>query len=183
VLAAAVAGQRFLSFVSTPGAAADWARAAALLVFLAICVVPAGLATGFLRPATARGLAQRKRILLAAAVFVTPALAEEVVFRALPLSLAPKAAWPWAAAASLAAFVVYHPLKVAWPGASAARRATFTNPVFLVCALLLGAVCTLALVTSGSLWPPVALHGTTVAAWLLWLGGYDRLHEQNETTP
>jgi len=36
--------------------------------------------------------------------------------------------------------------------------------------------------TSGSLWPPVALHGTSVAVWLLWLGGYDRLHEKDETT-
>lgn len=116
-----------------------------------------------------------KRVTRAAAVFVMPALAEEIAFRALPLSLPGReAVWPWAAA-NLATFVVYHPVKAALPRVSAKRRATFTDPFFLVFAALLGAVCTVALVTSGSLWPPVALHGTIVAVWLLGLGGHARL--------
>ena len=171
------AASRLLSALTTQGDATDWARTAGLLLLFAVCVVPAGLATGFLRPVSPRGLDRNRRIVLAAAVFVTPALAEEVAFRALPLSFPGREhLWPWATA-SLVAFVVYHPVKAALPGASAAKRATFTDPFFLGFATLLGAACTVAFVTSGSLWPPVALHGSVVAAWLLYLGGYDRLTE------
>ncbi|NJL45630.1 MAG: CPBP family intramembrane metalloprotease [Leptolyngbyaceae cyanobacterium SM2_3_12] len=53
---------------------------------------------------------------------------------------------------------------------------TFINPVFLLSATLLGFICTLAYWRSGSGWVPIIMHWVIVWVWLMFLGGYDRLH-------
>jgi predicted Abi (CAAX) family protease len=75
---------------------------------------------------------------------------------------------------SLALFTASHPVNAIL--FSPTHRPTFTDPVFLVLAALLGLTCTLAYLQSGSLWPPVAIHWTAVVVWLLFLGGYRRLN-------
>ncbi|MEB3164685.1 MAG: CPBP family glutamic-type intramembrane protease [Prochlorothrix sp.] len=121
---------------------------------------------------------------------VFPALFEEILFRVLPLPLpdrmptgaiaalpslpiAPPAdLWLWPSL-SLLLFILAHPLNALlfFPR----RRSTFYNPTFLTLAGLLGLLCTLAYLQSGSLWPPVLLHWLIVVVWLLLLGGCRRL--------
>ena len=71
---------------------------------------------------------------------------------------------------ALAVFIVSHPLH-AWISRPAALG-LFTSPVFLVCAALLGIMCTLAYFISRSLWLPVLLHWITVVVWIMFLGGH-----------
>ncbi len=81
----------------------------------------------------------------------------------------------WGAATiSLFLFVIYHPAN-AYTFFPAGRK-VFVHPVFLFLAALLGLICTLAYLHSGSLWTPVFLHWIVVAVWLLLLGGYQKLH-------
>jgi predicted Abi (CAAX) family protease len=70
---------------------------------------------------------------------------------------------------ALTAFIVSHPLH-AWFSRPAALE-LFSNPLFLVCAALLGVQCTLAYLISRSLWPPVFFHWITVVVWIMFLGG------------
>ncbi len=114
-------------------------------------------------------------LLLFARVFVTPALTEELLFRGL---LNPPPGWAlrrarlgWGAA-SLALYVGAHPLSAYLfrPDALAA----FTSPTFLLLTALLGLLCLVLYVRSGSLWTAVAFHATVVTAWALW-GGLERI--------
>ena len=109
--------------------------------------------------------------------FVLPALAEELLFRVLLLPHPQEHAsdagrWLWGTLA-LGLFVASHPLEALI--SSSARRGTFTDPVFLLLAGLLGLVCTIAYLESGSLWPPVVIHWSAASAWLLVLGGHGKL--------
>jgi predicted Abi (CAAX) family protease len=77
---------------------------------------------------------------------------------------------------SLAAFIVYHPLQglTIYPAA----METFSNPVFLFLAGLLGIICTISYFQSGSLWSAVVIHWIVVIVWLLLLGGYEKLNPE-----
>ncbi|MEM9164513.1 MAG: CPBP family glutamic-type intramembrane protease [Cyanobacteria bacterium P01_F01_bin.4] len=81
------------------------------------------------------------------------------------------------AIASLVIFIGFHPLNARF--LMTERRETFYNPIFLTLAGLLGVVCTLSYLQSASLWPPVVLHWLMVIIWLLSLGGYGRLAQNN----
>ena len=109
--------------------------------------------------------------------FVTPALAEEAVFRALlipgPDERASLGGLFLGCSNSLVIFVLYHPLKT-WL-LPARRKAPFANHTFLSLTTLLGLVCTVSYVTSGSLWPPVVVHWLFVSGWLLLFGGWERM--------
>lgn len=50
------------------------------------------------------------------------------------------------------------------------------NLVFLLLAALLGFVCSVAYLQSGSLWTSVVIHWLAVVVWLLLLGGYKKLY-------
>ncbi|NJL48948.1 MAG: CPBP family intramembrane metalloprotease [Leptolyngbyaceae cyanobacterium SM2_5_2] len=52
---------------------------------------------------------------------------------------------------------------------------TFTTPLFLLSALLLGFICTMAYWQSGSWWVPVVMHWLVVFVWLMFLDGYGQL--------
>ncbi len=71
-------------------------------------------------------------------------------------------------------FIVYHPLNAL----SFFPRGleTFFNVIFLVLAALLGIVCSIAYIQSGSLWTAVGIHWFAVVVWLLLLGGYRKLY-------
>jgi len=89
-----------------------------------------------------------------------PAVTEELFFRVLLLpqtteNLSTSALWIWLCI-SLSLFILYHPLNAL----SFALRGveTFSNSVFLVLAALLGVICSLAYIQSGSLWTPAMIH-------------------------
>lgn len=137
--------------------ARGWRETLAVTPLYAALALPLGLAGGLLEPRRA----QTPALGLVARVFVVPSLLEEVLFRVAP---SPRLAGP-----ALAAYVLAHPLG-AWLFFPAARPVLY-DPVFLLLAALLGLCCTLLYRRTGSLWPPVALHGLVVAGWLLFLGG------------
>jgi predicted Abi (CAAX) family protease len=116
-------------------------------------------------------------LVVALTLVVRPALIEELIFRGLLLprysdALSRSRLYATTAVALLA-FVAAHPLNALlfWP---AALR-LFTSPAYLTLAALLGLTCTAAYLSSGSIWPPVAIHWVTVAVWILLLGGHARI--------
>ncbi len=74
---------------------------------------------------------------------------------------------------SLVLFGIYHPLLAytVYPRG----KPTFVNPWFLGLAMGLGTVCTGVYLLTGSVWTVASLHWGVVVAWLLGLGGRERL--------
>ena len=109
---------------------------------------------------------------------IFPSMAEEIFFRVLPLPHPPSQGTSiytgLAVCISLALFVLYHPFNAAIFMKSA--RPTFYSFSFLSLALLLGIVCTVAYLKSGSIYPPTFLHWVIVVFWLFCFGGYRRLY-------
>ena len=108
---------------------------------------------------------------------IAPAILEELFFRVLLLSD------PWdvsfktyllRSALSLLLFIIYHPLNALmfYPQG----RNVFFDKIFLVLAASLGIVCTITYWQTGSIWLPVLIHWITVAVWLSYLGGSDKLN-------
>jgi predicted Abi (CAAX) family protease len=110
---------------------------------------PCALMTGFCRlelmKASAWSIASTPIGLL-----VMPCLLEEFFFRAVLLphpveAVSPRTKFFWASV-SLIAFVVSHPIN-----GLVSRRLVFLDPVFLIIATLLGMVCTITYLKSGSI--------------------------------
>lgn len=149
-----------------------------LCFLLALLLIPLGMAIGFLKVDV---IQSPKTILTIGAIaLISPGIIEELVFRVLLLPHPSEAASPTTAglwfSISLGLFILYHPLNALSfypPG-----RPTFMTPGFLTLAALLGAICALAYLQTGSLWLPVLLHWLAVVVWLVCLGGYQRLNEQ-----
>jgi len=159
------------AITTMPNAKAWWRCLLVYVAFLA-CVLPLGLAAGFLQPGLAP-LPIAKLALLPIHLFLRPALVEELIFRA---ALLPRDSTRVSrrhligmSLFALAVFVVSHPLH-AWLTRPAALG-LFSSPVFLACATLLGIACTLAYLISRSLWPPVLLHWLSAWIWITLLGG------------
>jgi predicted Abi (CAAX) family protease len=104
-------------------------------------------------------------------VMCVPAFSEELVFRGLLIPDKGELRRPilWIAPAILF-FVTWHVFEalVLLPGA-----ALFLQPVFLLCAGILGTGCALMRYRTGSIWPAVILHGLLVWAWQVFFGGPD----------
>lgn len=133
---------------------------------------------GFLR--TDRSPPPRHRILKdLGTLFLTPALAEEAVFRALMLphpSEAPSLlALGVSGGVALTIFVLYHhPLQTA---IAPRILPVFSHRAFLSMAGVLGAACSGTYYATGSLWPPVLIHWAAVSVWYFKLGGYEKLRD------
>ena len=154
----------------------DWVVAAILALAYTAIALPIGFWSNFLKLDTVTSRSTIWAVLVGC--LFSPGLSEEIFFRALILPRPSENAselmlWFWGGA-SLALFVVYHPLNALtfYP----VGRSTFMNPVFLLLAAILGVACSIAYLQSGSIWPAVALHWLAVTAWLLLLGGYRRLY-------
>ena len=117
-------------------------------------------------------------LFLALRIFFTPALLEEFIFRVLllPHSFQVVRWWHWAiwALVSLLIFVAYHPFNA--KTLYKAGDPTFFDRRFLILTTLLGLVCTVVYVLSGSLVTIVLIHWFVVLLWLGGLGGIQRLH-------
>jgi predicted Abi (CAAX) family protease len=147
-----------------------------LLIFSSI-VIPLGFSLDFLKFEVPKiSWKVLLRVLLMTLFF--PAAAEEAIFRVLLLphkveqaSLATKC---FLGSISLILFIVYHPLSARFFARNA--QSTFNSFTFLTLAAILGAVCTVSYLQSGSIYPPMILHWILVLGWLLCLGGYRRLN-------
>ncbi len=173
-----VIAHRLITAVSTVPDAEAWLHAAALILIFTIIALPIGFQRGFLQLEVLRASWSKIIGIIATSLFM-PAVIEELFFRVLLLprtteNVSPLGLWFWGCI-SLAMFIVYHPLNALSFFPRGLK--TFFNVVFLVLAALLGIVCSIAYIQSGSLWTPVVIHWLAVVVWLLLLGGYKKLYE------
>ena len=149
-----------------------WKRCLLVYGLFAGCALSIGFGSGFLRPGIA-DLWPTMLALLPFCILLSPALLEELVFRAMLLPRdATRVSRPrliLISSVALSVFVAAHPLS-AWLVRPTAW-VLFTSPVFLITATLLGAACTAVYLISKSLWPPVLLHWSAVVVWITLLGG------------
>lgn len=110
--------------------------------------------------------------LLVIKVFFVPSLIEETVFRVLlnphrqeDVTLAVRSLW---ASLSISVYVLWHPLN-AWLLTPSARHVFYQLP-FLGITLVLGFLCLLVYVKSGSVWTAVIVHWIVVSVWLTFGG-------------
>ncbi|NES84982.1 MAG: CPBP family intramembrane metalloprotease [Moorea sp. SIO2B7] len=110
---------------------------------------------------------------------IAPALLEELFYRVIILphkleNSSNKAKLIWGSI-SLGAYILSHPLNAFtfFP----AGLPTFIDPIFLLATALLGIICMTIYWQSESLWSSVIIHWLIVVVWLLFLGGYGRLHQ------
>jgi len=102
-------------------------------------------------------------------LLVVPSLGEEILFRGL---IVPPPGQPMprlVAIATVAAFVVWHPLQAVTFGPRWAG--TFLDPAFLFVVAILGTTLVWMYRRSGSIWPGVIVHWLVVAGWKLVCGG------------
>ena len=105
--------------------------------------------------------------MLAATLFVMPALLEELLFRGLIIPReGAKVRW---IALSVVLFVLWHPLQVVtfgppWDG-------SFLDPWFLLVVAILGLALARMYALSRSLWPSIAAHWLVVFGWKAFFGG------------
>lgn len=172
-----VIAHRISAAISTLPNTEAWLQAAALLLIFTIVALPIGFQFRFLQFevlnaswVTITGIIVRS--------FLMPAVTEELFFRVLLLprstehvSTSLLGFW---GCISLVMFIVYHPLNALTFFSRGLK--TFFEIAFLVLAALLGIVCSLAYIQSGSLWTPVLIHWLAVVVWLLFLGGYRKLY-------
>ncbi|HEY9672655.1 MAG TPA: CPBP family glutamic-type intramembrane protease [Waterburya sp.] len=155
-----------------------WIFSLWLLLCFAIIILPLGLASKFLTFEPVH-LSWLNVITLIGIALIAPAIREEVFYRVILLphqseraTFKTKCIW---GSISLIVYIVAHPLSALTVFPSGFP--TFTNPVFLLAAALLGLICMTVYWRSGSLWPPVIIHWLVVVLWLLLLGGYGKLHQ------
>lgn len=72
-------------------------------------------------------------------------------------------------------FVIWHPFNAYLINNSAIPL--FTNIYFLLIVFLLGVICTVTYLQSGSIWIPVLIHWCTVFSWVFFLGGRNKVLE------
>ncbi len=164
--------ERILTSVSTLPTFQDWLYALTLLLIYASIAIPIGWKLGFLQFETSLNESIVLRIAIIA--MVMPGLLEELVWRVVLIphpteTIDPNLRWLWVAL-SLILFTIYHPLNFF------VKHDTFKDPIFLVLATLLGVVCTVSYLESGSIWTPVFIHWAIVVAWLSFCGGYNKIH-------
>lgn len=115
---------------------------------------------------------------LMALIFLKPCLVEETVFRGVLLPhpsehRTQRTVWQ-SSIFSLIVFIFAHPLN-GWL-IKPAVLGLFLSPAFLLCAGILGLVCTLVYLRTGSIWPPVIFHWMSVVCWILFFGGKAQLN-------
>jgi predicted Abi (CAAX) family protease len=168
---------RLVHSISTFPNISDWIWTATLLLIFSLIIIPLGFKLQFLKveaPKTSWKIILRIVLI----TLFLPATAEEAFFRVLLLPHKFEQASPaniyFFGSISLILFIIYHPLNATFFVRNA--RATFSSFVFLTSVAVLGIVCSIAYLKSGSIYPPIILHWFFVLGWLLGLGGYRRLH-------
>lgn len=167
--------QRVILGFSNLPTVTDWLNGIVLICIYAVIALPIGFGLNFLQVDIQ--YSRKNVIKIMTASLIAPAILEELVFRVIllpqPSEYASFQAILICSIVSLLLFIIYHPLN----GITffLAGRETFFNPVFLFLAALLGLICTIAYLQSGSIWIPIVIHWLTVVVWLLCLGGIKKL--------
>ena len=167
---------RILGGFLTVPTLADWLRAIVLILIYAVFALSFGFWLNFLKFKHQFPLKIAIKIITTS--LIAPSILEELFFRVILLphpseNMNSKLMFTWSTI-SLLLFVIYHPLNAIT--FSPAARETFFNPVFLCLAALLGLICTVAYLQTGSIWISVFIHWLTVIIWLLYLGGMEKLN-------
>ena len=187
---------RLLAAISTTPSVESIAISASIIALTGAVGLPYGLQSGFLQcpheekenldcsaiitdemiKSTTKTSNVTLSLGILARIFITPALAEEILFRCLPLphpteNMQFRQVLP-IAIASCAVFVLYHPLagRTVFRGKRLGDVA-LQDGRFLVLASLMGLACTSCYLVTGSLWVPVFVHWGFVAVWQFALGG------------
>jgi predicted Abi (CAAX) family protease len=149
----------------------DWILAFALLLLYTVIYIPIGLKLGFLKFKVFPSWLMNLGVM--ASSFVMPGLLEELGFRVIliphrtePCTGFERLKW---VGLSWILFMLYHVHPFTPP--------FFKTFPFLLGAGLIGIICSIAYLRSGSLWIPVFIHWLIVAIWLLLLGGLDRFQK------
>lgn len=146
----------------------DYRDCLVLLGLYGAIYLPIGFSLGLLRFAPQTSWVTIVGVGLSA--FVMPGLTEEFCFRVLliphPREVCPTRTRLFWIALSWLLFLLYH-LHPFVP-------AFFRTPAFLIGAGLLGLLCTISYLRSGSFWTPVLLHWAIVTTWLLGFGGLEQ---------
>lgn len=157
---------------------AGWGFTITIMLLLAALSFLAGVPTRFIRARPVRSLPVILAVALAG--FITPAFAEELVFRVLlspsrqdEISVTVRLGWT---ALATAAYVLYHPLNGLF--FLKAGRSVFRDPVFLLLTTLLGAALSYLYYRTGSIWPCVLVHWVYTTSWLLFFGGLERFNDR-----
>jgi len=157
----------------------DWSTTFLSLLGYAAIAIPIGLKWGFLqwRPIQQKPIQLVKTLVF---LFLCPALLEELVFRVILLpypdelnSLLIILGWSML---SLTLFLLYHPFNALT--FYKAGNPTFFQPIFLGLAALLGLICTIVYLMTGSLWACAFIHWVVVVIWLLCLNGLSKFTQK-----
>jgi predicted Abi (CAAX) family protease len=171
---------RVWSGITTFPRSMGWLSTLGLTLAYGIIALGFGWKTGFLRFDNQFKGSGLHEILFAGKLFFLPALVEEFLFRLLlvphPIETAIFRDMVKWSLISLGAFIVYHPLNALtfYP----AGKQTFWDWRFLTLAGLLGAVCSIAYYTTGSIWPSILIHWIVVVIWVKIFGGRQLLVRQ-----
>ena len=111
----------------------------------------------------------KSALLVAIFLFFVPAMAEELVFRGVLLSLLARFSQRWGSWLSTILFVLWHPFQALTFGPP--WSAIFLQPSFLFATFILGIVLTHVRIVSQSLWPVILIHWSLVVVWKLAFGG------------
>jgi predicted Abi (CAAX) family protease len=172
---------RFWSGITTSPNIGGWMSMIGLLLAYGLIALGFGWKTGFLKFDNRFKGSWKQESLFVGKLFFLPALVEEFLFRLLliphPIETAIFVDIMRWSIISLAAFIVYHPLNALtfYP----AGKPTFWDWRFLTLAGLLGAVCSIAYYTTGSIWSPVLIHWIVVVSWIKIFGGQKQLIVNN----
>jgi predicted Abi (CAAX) family protease len=155
---------------------AGWLLTLQLLFGYAVVALTIGFKSRFLR-FTSLDDKLGKNIRSSIQLFLMPALVEEIAFRLLliphPIETATSSnIYLWSLIA-LSLFIVYHPFNALT--LYKLGNPTFMDWRFLTLTGLLGGVCTIAYLTTSSIWSAVIIHWLAVGLWLKCLGGNRRL--------
>jgi predicted Abi (CAAX) family protease len=175
---------RFWSGMTTFPKMMGWLSSLGLMFTYGVIALGFGWKTGFLRFDNQFKGSWLHEILFVGKLFFLPALVEEFLFRLLliphPIETAIFGDLVKWSLISLGAFVIYHPLNalVFYPPG----KPTFWDWRFLTLAGLLGAVCSIAYYTTGSIWPSILIHWVVVVGWIKLFGGKRLLVKSGKET-
>lgn len=164
---------RVWSGITTFPKSMGWLSTLGLLLAYGVIALGLGWKTRFLRFDNQFKGSRLHETLFVGKLFFLPALVEELLFRLLliphPIETAVSIDIVKWLLISLGVFIIYHPLNALtlYP----AGKPTFWDWRFLTLTSLLGAVCSIAYYTTGSIWPPVIIHWIIVVGWVKVFGG------------
>ncbi len=168
--------QRLITSIFTIPNFFDCLATFALILLLSLIALPVGFQQGFLEINILK-LPLKKIIYIIICNLLITAIFEELFFRVLflphPRENPDNTIFLLSVTFSWVCFLLYHPINALtfYP----AGYPTFMNPIFLFLAGLLGIICTISYLGSGSVWTCVFIHWLVLLVWISLLGGYNKL--------